>query len=335
MDNQSDTLSLNTEDSQSLIPIASSCFAPSRHSYLALQVGICCCIAWNNALIRSSEDTSISDPTTSATLPSISMRPTHKLLQTPHHDLQTFLIHAARTGTSQSSSVFLGTRYEYQAQASLRRFGISLDRVGGAGDLGVDLRGVWTPPPRSRSSGAVPKHGGGEGDGGKEGLRVFVQCKRALSTSSVGPKVIRELEGAADAAADAQRRKRSHEALVFGSSAHVRQETQAGEEKKDDAIALLVTLLPATKGIREAMRRSKRALAYATMDEEGIVGSFFWNNKSKRVGLGELGTVTRYKPMPKDVWTESHERSCGNFRSEVVLTWRGETWEPLKEKGEG
>ncbi|KAJ3149268.1 hypothetical protein HDU86_006991 [Geranomyces michiganensis] len=62
----------------------------------------------------------------------------------------------------------------------LRRHGLSLRRVGGADDRGVDLRGVWDfcLPPAARF------------------LPAIVQCKH-YETARTGPALIRELEGTA------------------------------------------------------------------------------------------------------------------------------------------
>ena len=54
---------------------------------------------------------------------------------------------------------------------------MSLTRVGGRGDQGVDLRGSWTPPAPSP----------------RPMLNVYVQCK--AERSRTGPKHLRELEG--------------------------------------------------------------------------------------------------------------------------------------------
>ncbi|KAL2431062.1 hypothetical protein ABEF95_002926 [Exophiala dermatitidis] len=63
--------------------------------------------------------------------------------QQQHNDLASFHRHARRTGLSPSSTVYTGTCYEYLAQKTLRRYGFELSRVGGRGDRGVDLVGVW------------------------------------------------------------------------------------------------------------------------------------------------------------------------------------------------
>ena len=92
-----------------------------------------------------------------------------------HHDLASFLDYAERVQLSETSTVFVGTRYEYRAAASLADYGFSLRRTGQAGDRGIDLLGTWSVP-------SAPHP-----------LRVLVQCK---ATKKATPSWIRELEGA-------------------------------------------------------------------------------------------------------------------------------------------
>ncbi|KAJ5084034.1 hypothetical protein NUU61_008613 [Penicillium alfredii] len=95
-----------------------------------------------------------------------------------HHDLATFLSYAERISLAKASTVFVGTHYEYTVLQSLRRYALTLHRVGGRDDAGIDLVGTWHLPGRER----------------EQALRVLVQCK-ALKTK-LGPNLVRELEGA-------------------------------------------------------------------------------------------------------------------------------------------
>ncbi len=73
-----------------------------------------------------------------------------------------------------ASTTHLGTAFEQRSLLILsRQFFMSLTRIGGKGDGGVDLRGWWT----------LPHHR----------LRVLAQCK--AEKAKVGPRVVRELEG--------------------------------------------------------------------------------------------------------------------------------------------
>jgi hypothetical protein len=92
-----------------------------------------------------------------------------------HNDLQSFLNYAQRTSLSPQSTTYIGTHYEYTILERLQRYGLSLTRIGGRADSGIDLVGTWNLP-------KLPHP-----------LRVLVQCK-ALK-AKVGPNIIRELEG--------------------------------------------------------------------------------------------------------------------------------------------
>lgn len=95
-----------------------------------------------------------------------------------HHNLATFLSYAERTSLPTTSTVYVGTRYEYTVLQSLRQYALALHRVGGRDDAGIDLVGTWHLPERER----------------ERAVRVLVQCK-ALKTK-LGPNLVRELEGA-------------------------------------------------------------------------------------------------------------------------------------------
>ncbi|CAG8207664.1 unnamed protein product [Penicillium olsonii] len=94
-----------------------------------------------------------------------------------HNDLATFLSYAKHIALPETSTVYVGTHYEYTVRENLRRYALSLNRVGGRDDAGIDLVGTWHLPERER----------------ERALRVIVQCK-ALKTK-VGPNIVRELEG--------------------------------------------------------------------------------------------------------------------------------------------
>ncbi|KAF2401718.1 hypothetical protein EJ06DRAFT_580975 [Trichodelitschia bisporula] len=93
-----------------------------------------------------------------------------------HTSLPSFLTHATRTHLSPASPLYLGLHYEYTVLHTLSLSGLRLTRVGGPNDLGIDLRGTWSPP--SLPPGAA--------------LRIVAQCKR----HPIGPDSVRELVGA-------------------------------------------------------------------------------------------------------------------------------------------
>lgn len=94
---------------------------------------------------------------------------------TKHHDLPSFLAHAARNSLPSTTPTYIGTHYEYTVQSTLRAFSFHLHRIGGRSDSGIDLFGTWHLP------------------GHEHPLRVCVQCK-ALKTK-LSPNLVRELDG--------------------------------------------------------------------------------------------------------------------------------------------
>ncbi|KIP09901.1 hypothetical protein PHLGIDRAFT_59943, partial [Phlebiopsis gigantea 11061_1 CR5-6] len=84
------------------------------------------------------------------------------------------------------SSVRRGTEYEQESMRILQNgLSMSLRRVGGKADGGIDLQGWWWLPAENSSLYDHPN--------GYRRLRVLVQCKR--ESKKLGPKYIRELEG--------------------------------------------------------------------------------------------------------------------------------------------
>jgi hypothetical protein len=154
----------------------------------------------------------------------------------PHASLRTFLARAKRTHLDRTSTTFAGTYYEYATQALLRRYGFEVDRVGGRGDRGVDLRGVWRI--RTATAGGDPAGTDSDSSSKTENqteVPVIVQCKRLKS--KVGPNLIRELEGAL-----------------------------AG---RGNTLGVLVGTQGATKGVREAMGRSRVGICWVMLQLVG------------------------------------------------------------------
>ncbi|KAJ5645274.1 hypothetical protein N7507_011285 [Penicillium longicatenatum] len=94
-----------------------------------------------------------------------------------HNSLSQFLTYATRISLPETSTVYVGTHYEYTVLDSLRRYALALHRIGGRDDAGIDLVGTWHLPTHEQS----------------RALRVLVQCK-ALK-AKLGPNIVRELEG--------------------------------------------------------------------------------------------------------------------------------------------
>ncbi|KAF2435947.1 hypothetical protein EJ08DRAFT_645617 [Tothia fuscella] len=121
-------------------------------------------------------------------------------------------------------------------------------------------------------------------------LRVLLQCK--AHAKSLSPAHIRELEGAFTGA-------------------------PAGW-KGEGVMGFLAATSSATKGMRDALVRSKVPMGYLQVTDEGRVLQFIWNNEATVRGLEGMGVTARYGP-------EVGER-------EVVLTWKG--WSIRREEAE-
>ncbi|KAI1611335.1 hypothetical protein EDD37DRAFT_440873 [Exophiala viscosa] len=205
-------------------------------------------------------------PTTAPTTSSSSApRPSASLLDptSPHHDLASFHAHARRTGLDPESTVYTGTSYEYLAQTTLRSHGFDLFRVGGRGDRGVDLIGLWHIPRVSKVSGHWKESTNRDGKTEVETdtLRVMVQCKRMVGKrAKIGPNLVRELDGAVRGA---------RLGALFDALGLKGQDDTAEDETSGagPAIGVLVGTKPATKGVLDTMRRSSRPLAWIMMEE--------------------------------------------------------------------
>lgn len=182
-----------------------------------------------------------------------------------HHDLPSFLEYALRVGLDPKSSTYVGTRYEYTVQSSLKRLGISLKRVGGRSDYGIDLMGTWDLP-------AVPLH-----------LKALIQCKAHATKPS--PSEVRELEGA-----------------LMGAPMGWRD---------PGVIGLLIAQREATKGVRDALGKSRRPMGFALCSDKGKILQFLWNKRAEEEGLLGVGVGIRYG------LTDRNDK-------EVLLIWKGE-----------
>jgi hypothetical protein len=115
-------------------------------------------------------------------------------------------------------------------------------------------------------------------------LKVLIQCK-AHASKKIEPSQARELEGAFVGAPPGWR----------GSG----------------VLGLLVTQKSATKGVREALGRSRWPMGFVLCNAEGKILQMLWNRKAEQAGLEGIGVGLKY--TGGDV-TEK----------EVVLTWKGE-----------
>ncbi|KAG9238842.1 hypothetical protein BJ875DRAFT_285134 [Amylocarpus encephaloides] len=182
-----------------------------------------------------------------------------------HNDLPSFLEYASRIELDKTSTTYVGTHYEYTVLHSLARLGLSLKRIGGKSDHGIDLLGTWCLPSQM------------------ETLKVLVQCK-ALARKAE-PSLVRELEGAFVGAPTGWR----------GSG----------------ALAFLVTQKTATKGVREALGRSRWPMGFITCESDGKLLQMLWNRRAAERGLEGIGVEVKYEG--------------GDYsEKEILLTWKGD-----------
>lgn len=173
-----------------------------------------------------------------------------------HNDLSTFLVHAERTSLSPESPVYKGTHYEYTVASALGAFNFTLHRTGRANDLGIDLVGTFAP----LASQPIPL---GTENVAPE-MRVIAQCK-AIPPQ---PSMVRELEGAYVGAPAGWRDGR--------------------------VLALLVASGAATKGVREAVQRSRLPMGLMQVTKEGWMKQWIWNAAAAAAGLEGVGVVARH-----------------------------------------
>lgn len=136
-------------------------------------------------------------------------------------------------------------------------------------------------------------------------LRVLVQCK-ALKTS-VAPEVVRELEGAAAGAPEGWMGERT--------------------------VAVLCAKRPATRGVREAVKRARVPVLWAMVEDRGEgggkVGQVLWNERVDLVGARGMAVGLRHVPTPL-----VGEAEAEGLEKECVLLWKGVPWVPqLDEHG--
>jgi hypothetical protein len=142
---------------------------------------------------------------------------------------------------------------------------MSLKRVGGRSDCGIDLLGTWALP-------STPQP-----------LKVLIQCK--AFARKIEPSQARELEGAFVGAPTGWR----------GSG----------------VLGLLVSQNSATRGVREALGRSRWPMGYVLCAADGKILQMLWNRRAEQEGLEGIEVGLKY--------------GGGTVAErEVFLMWKGE-----------
>lgn len=134
-------------------------------------------------------------------------------------------------------------------------------------------------------------------------FQVLVQCKAAVAR----PSMVRELEGAYAGAPSGWR----------------------GE----GVLAFLVIDRAATKGVREALRRSRWPMGVLVVEREGEVKGLLWNTVAEEKGLAGLGVTVKYADAGQDMEVENGEvngdgedSKQSNVKGSIGLTWMGQPW---------
>ncbi|KAG0649294.1 hypothetical protein D0Z07_4343 [Hyphodiscus hymeniophilus] len=113
-------------------------------------------------------------------------------------------------------------------------------------------------------------------------LKVLIQCKG--HARKVDPSHARELEGAFVGAPQGWR--------------------------ESGTLAFLVSQEMATKGLREALSRSKWPMGYVQCSRGGKISQIFWNRRAEQEGLEGIGVGLKYTGE-------------GANEKETILTWKG------------
>ncbi|KAF3942243.1 hypothetical protein ABW19_dt0202062 [Dactylella cylindrospora] len=263
-----------------------------------------------------------------------------------HSDIPTFLRYAHLSSLNPTKTVFTGTLYEYTVLTALSRLpGVSLSRIGGKDDAGIDLQGTWELPKiivQARTYDDNDDNTTLEGQTTpptteKIKLPLIIQCKFG-EKSWKGPQYVRELEGAL-------------------------------ANQPSNALAVLASVRDMTPGMRRQMLSSRRAIGFVKVtplegiykpipknsNEEtdpkepsieetdetegseevsfrltgrgGLLQQFVWNEVANRY-LGGFGVGARYVPknygaQGVDLGDEAQVAEDEMLEQEITLTWNG------------
>ncbi|GAB1522406.1 hypothetical protein RhiXN_08343 [Rhizoctonia solani] len=235
------------------------------------------------------------------------------------------------TAVSKLSTIVVGRAFEDRSLSLLQsRLSMTLTRVGGPGDGGVDLQGWWWIPRQAA------KH---DTNDQRRGIRVIASCK-ALK-SKLGPVHLRELEGAA---------------LV---QQHSLAETSTTGIHTSELVAVMISLsgftpasikkamaspipfllmhlppheplpIPSTKQDEEATQTHSAPTSSESSSSSDSIGSMIWNPKLGGTN-GLLGGCMEVR------WALS-QRQRQDEAGRPVLYWKGkklEHWVPETQDGE-
>ncbi|KAI0308823.1 hypothetical protein OF83DRAFT_1072937 [Amylostereum chailletii] len=174
-----------------------------------------------------------------------------------------------RTSEGVLSTVHRGTAFEKRSLGLLRaELSMSLTRVGGRSDGGIDLVGWWWVP---EVKGVAGEAAGGKEREGRRRVRVVAQCK--AEKKKLGPGYLRELEGVV------------YKQVASGVGGTQTESAGSGRLEAAEAspvVALLISQSSFTRGCLLAAQASPVPLLLlhlpeAAEREEGRIGSGVWN----------------------------------------------------------
>ncbi|KAI1403394.1 hypothetical protein F4819DRAFT_451280 [Hypoxylon fuscum] len=122
-------------------------------------------------------------------------------------------------------------------------------------------------------------------------LRVLLQCKASAQNTKIGPHHVRELEGA-----------------FVGAPAGWR---------GSGVLGLLVAQKPATKGVREALGRSRWPMGYISCSPDGRLEQMLWNRRAEEEGLEGMGVGIQFA---------EDDGGGAERQQQIVLTWKGKPY---------
>ncbi|KAK5132508.1 hypothetical protein LTR08_008892 [Meristemomyces frigidus] len=131
-------------------------------------------------------------------------------------------------------------------------------------------------------------------------MPVIIQCKASKTT----PAEVRELEGA-----------------YAGAPAGWR---------GPGVLAMLVSTRRITKGVLEAVQRSRWPMAVMHMQREGVIKQLLWNAVADEKGLEGLSVAARYTPGDESKVREGGDSVAASVERAIMLTWMGKLWRPVE-----